>query len=231
MMKTERINNFAQFELIIMENRKMQKINWWFLDLIIVLTICFTFLFAGQKAEKSASDKSLYTAYNIWYEPGKEAALWCINYKKGKMIPAGTKVTDVRITTAVSGKVLGGSPLAISFITEADDQQYLVNFAAKFHPGKTIRDYMEMMFSETSFEDNKEKFNAKEIEAIREGKLKVGMSKEAVIVCYGYPPEHRTPGIEADTWYYWLSRFHSKAIHFDEDGKTIRSPEKDPDEL
>ncbi len=45
------------------------------------------------------------------------------------------------------------------------------------------------------------------------------MSKEAVIVCYGYPPEVATPSTNLDGWQYWRHRFKSFTIEFDDDGK------------
>jgi hypothetical protein len=198
---------------------------------LLVLILAATALFAGQSKGKADTGKTLYTAYNLWYEQNKEDALWCINYKTGNMIPAGTEVTDVRITTAVKGRFQGGEIQAISFVTIKDGQQYYVNFNAGFHPGKTIKDYVEMMFTEKTFDELIANFTAVEIDAIREGKLKVGMSKDAVLVSYGYPPEHKTPNLENDVWYYWINRFRTKAIHFDEDGKTVKAPQKDPDEL
>jgi len=61
--------------------------------------------------------KKLYTAHNIWYEKGKEKALWCINFKTGIMIPTGTEVKDVRLTRAAAGRKAGADRTALSFIT------------------------------------------------------------------------------------------------------------------
>ena len=47
------------------------------------------------------------------------------------------------------------------------------------------------------------KFTKKEQELIKKGKVDVGMSKEAVILAYGYPPVHATPTLDMDEWKYW----------------------------
>ena len=47
------------------------------------------------------------------------------------------------------------------------------------------------------------KFTKKEQEMIKKGKVEVGMSKEAVILAYGYPPVHATPSLDMDAWKYW----------------------------
>jgi hypothetical protein len=40
-------------------------------------------------------DVKKYTAYNMWYE--KSNVMYCVNYQRGKMLPAGTEVQDVAI--------------------------------------------------------------------------------------------------------------------------------------
>jgi len=183
-----------------------------------------------EKVFKVRNEGPLFTAYNMWYETGKENAMWCINYKKGAMIPAATEVKDVRIVEAETGRFQGGSGLAISFITVDDEQKYMVNFNQKFHPGTDIEDYLDRMFTNKTFDQLTEGMTAKEIEGIKKGVVKIGMSKQAVIISYGYPPEHKTGSPDEDVWIYWMSRFQSKPIHFDENNLAYR-PVIDSDEL
>ena len=183
-----------------------------------------------KKVYKVKNDGPLFTAYNIWYELGKENALWCINYKRGQMIPAGTEVTDVKIVEAESGRFLGGDNVAISFRIAESGQEFLVNFKQAFHPDLTIDDYMDKMFTSKDFNELTAGMSSYEIKAIQEGKVKVNMSKDAILVSYGFPPEHRTPSLKEDVWLYWMTRFETKAINFNEEGFTYR-PGDDPDEL
>lgn len=57
-------------------------------------------------------------------------------------------------------------------------------------------------------------FNNVEAQAIRQGDLKNGMSKRAVLAAYGYPPAHATRSIEEDDWKYWVNRFKTQIISF-----------------
>ena len=86
------------------------------------------------------------------------------------------------------------------------------------------------MFTEKTFSELTAGMNEYEIEAIQQGKVKINMSKDAILVSYGYPPEHRTPELEKKMWLFWINRFQTKAIHFDENDITYR-PSADPDEL
>jgi hypothetical protein len=46
------------------------------------------------------------------------------------------------------------------------------------------------------------------------------MSKEAVIISVGIPPDHKTPDLKSNRWIYWKNRFKNKAVCFDPAGKT-----------
>lgn len=206
-----------------------------FITGLMLLTACA----AGGKSADLTSDELLiggdgtpvFTAYNIWYEPGKETQLWCINYKTGNFIPAGTEVKNVALSRAVAGRKAGAELLALSFELAETGEKFWVNITKKFHPGKTIRDYANLMFTQKNFEQLTQGFSENELDAIHNGVLKVGMSKPAVIVSYGIPPEHRTPDLESDTWMYWMNRFRSKTIYFDANGRTKAPPVKPADQL
>ena len=53
--------------------------------------------------------------------------------------------------------------------------------------------------------------------SIRGGQLRLGMTKEQVIMTRGYPPAHATPSLELDRWTYWNSRVVKHTLAF-EDG-------------
>ncbi len=180
----------------------------------VFLTLFLFLIFVSPLSSALARD-ILYTSYNIWFEPGKEKGLWCINYKSGSMIPAGSKVREVKLSRG-----------AITFTTFDDGQQYIVKFNKKFHPGKTIQDYSNLMFTDKNFAELTDGLTAKEVEAIKKGVIVIGMSKRAVVTSYGYPPEHRTPTVEADMWTYWMNRFRTKNFHFNDNGETIHPPKK-----
>ncbi len=175
--------------------------------LFVTLFLCITFLFPLSLA---VAEDILFTSYNMWYEPGKEKSLWCINYKKGIMIPAGTEVRDIRLARST-----------ITFITAHDSKQYHVKFNRKYHPGKSVQDYSNLMFTERDFTGLTSGLTDEEVAAIRKGVIVLGMSKRAVVTSYGYPAEHRTPSVDANEWTYWMDRFRTKKFHFDENGETV----------
>jgi len=203
---------------------------------IIVSCVLGAFLVAGcatpaQKPEK----KRLYTAYNVWYE--KPSSISCINYKRGKLLSAGTEISNLQLWGSDHGsnvnqwvdwedrknprdqrfgtRRLNLSYTQIAFTAVPDGKRYRISFRTKYHPGKNIDDFVTSLVSEKNFAELTEGLSEMEVKAITDGSLVKGMSKRAVIISYGAPPEHRTPDLERDCWIYWLSRFKSKKFCFD----------------
>jgi hypothetical protein len=183
---------------------------------VIAIVVLFSFLSAfAEETEQPV----LYTAQNLWYENALN--MWCINYKTGTMIPAGTAVSKVGLSPIKAGRFQKAQENAISFERVEDGMDFFINFRADWHPGKTIGDYKDLFFTEKDFAALTEGLTEKEIEAIKKGVVVKGMSKRAVLISYGKPPEHKTPDLGASHWYYWRNRFASKEICFDDDDKAV----------
>jgi hypothetical protein len=59
-----------------------------------------------------------------------------------------------------------------------------------------------------------ERFDADTAAAIKAGKLKLGMTKEQVVMTRGYPPGHKTASLDLDSWKYWPSRLVMETVVF-----------------
>jgi len=164
---------------------------------------------------KDVQEKQLYTSYNIWRM--RPHNMKCINYKYGHdILPAGTKVRNVDITWDS-----GTSRNMITFKSEADNRVYRIYFTKNWHPGKSIEDYKNLMITAKSLEKLTEGMGEREIRAIKDGIVVDGMSKHAVLVAYGYPPEHRTGSLFSNRWIYWRNKFVTFAICFDKNDRTV----------
>ena len=64
------------------------------------------------------------------------------------------------------------------------------------------------------------------VDAVNEGRLLVGMTKEQAVMARGYPPFHQTTGIESDQWTYYFNRASVDHVTF-VDGK-ITAIERGP---
>jgi hypothetical protein len=54
---------------------------------------------------------------------------------------------------------------------------------------------------------------------VKEGKARLGMTKEGVMMALGYPAGHKTPSLHSNTWIYWQNRWKTIAIEFDDSGR------------
>jgi hypothetical protein len=180
---------------------------------IITLVFLVTLGCTTTRQSDSREEPALHTAYNIWKL--KHYNMKCINYKHGhNFIPAGTPVRDVRIVTHKDTM-----RKKIRFKTVDGGQNYGISFNPKWHPGKTIEDYEDYMFTPKPFDELTRGMSDAEIDAIKNGVPVTGMGKQALLVCYGPPPEHATASLDDRVWTYWKNKFRRIKIWFDEDNR------------
>jgi hypothetical protein len=170
-----------------------------------------------QAKSKASSTQRLYTAYNIWEWSGFN--MRCINYKGGRtMIPAGTEVLDPKVTRYCH--TAHDCTKVIRFKTAINNKKYKIFFTSNYHPGKTIKDYKNNMFTTKNFEELTSGLTQKEITAIKTGVIQNGMSKRAVLICYGPPPEHATSNLNSSVWLYWKNKRQTERILFNSQNRT-----------
>jgi hypothetical protein len=140
----------------------------------------------------------------MWYENPKK--ILSTNYHRGTILPAGTKVT----VDEVKGKKIrftagNGQEFEITFVKKHSSDE--IDIWAHFRRYFSTKNPLGKGGPYGRFSD-KEKRN------IKTGEIQVGMSKEAVLMAYGYPPAHRTPSLESDQWVYWIDRFVNRPVVF-----------------
>ena len=150
--------------------------------------------------------QKLYTGYNIWYE--KPQSVYCINYQKGTFVRAGSEVRDVTIKKN-----------RLSFTVVGSGEKITIAFNARYHSKDvTVETLKERLITTKTFEQLTGGLKPFEIEAIRQGTVVKGMSKKAVLLAFGYPPEHKTPSLDGNSWMFWKNRFVFVTVPFDKDG-------------
>lgn len=147
--------------------------------------------------------QKMYTACNIWISP----KMHCINFKaSSNFIPAGTEITVLRGFYCEYG---------VCFKTAfTGNKKHTLHFTSRWHPGKTTNDYNDIFFTTKDFAALTEGLTSREIKAIKQGVIIEGMSKRAVLISYGIPPEHKTPNLSSNVWIYFLNRIDQKKICF-----------------
>jgi hypothetical protein len=171
--------------------------------LVFVMLIYMCVSPAISENEKSISLKDYYfTKANIWYE--KPESILSVNWHLGAILPVGTRVIIVRRS---------GNEIKFRNIAGADFT--LIN-AVKY---STIN--LEKLFNQYFSKEDVtgegciiSKFTKEEQENIKNGTIAEGMSKEAVLMAWGYPPSHRTPNLVVDLWTYWENRLVRHLVYF-----------------
>jgi hypothetical protein len=151
---------------------------------------------------QSYQARTLFTCCNIHYE-GDEIS--DANYWVGSTLPAGTPVQVVAagrnsVTFDAEGRKL---TLVHQYGKDQESmQQYLDKVFVGSDPRGTIATYSR------SAQD-----------AIREGRVERGMTKEQVLASVGYPPVHRTTSTSMNEWLFWYNRWVTYKVQFDDSGK------------
>ena len=185
-----------------------------FILMVMMLVISSNICMAGEKRKQG--DKQLFLAHNIW-KMRNSYNQKCINYKVGQVIPFGSEVVNAEVFS----KEFGGW-LMIGFTLKETKKRMEVRFTRQWHPGKTIYDYYDLMFTEKNPFEISAGMDAEILKYASQGELITGMSKQEVILVYGYPPEHVTPSLDKNVWTYWMDKFRRKKICFDEQDKTVQ---------
>ena len=137
-----------------------------------------------------------YTRHCFMYEKGASETT---NYWRGSLVPINTQVTLVSLNEK--------------------------NLVLRLASGETVKIENVEKYSRRSMSTIAHnllatqpvpigKFDEATANAIKGGTLKMGMTKEQVIMARGYPPGHRTPSLDGDTWIYWSSRYVTDTIVF-----------------
>jgi len=158
-------------------------------------------IFAFGVASAASAQERLYTASNIWFE--KPDRVYSTGYQKGNMLPAGSEVKDVKRSRS-----------KLEFTDVKQDMKFSAEFVGKHHPGLTAEKWMDRFLTTRDFAALTRGLTAAEIKAIRAGLVQAGMSKKAVLVSVGNPPEVGTASTDLDVWKYWRDRFRNYEVKF-----------------
>lgn len=160
---------------------------------------------AAPKKEAKSGKPELpqgYTCCNFHHEDD-----WISdsNYATLPMIPLGTPAKVVSYGRYRVHTEMGGKKMRLG-LDYGRKQQTLQEWAAK------------MIVPE----DPKVKlatFPPQVQDAIKQGRVAVGMTKEQVIMSVGYPLANENPSLDASLWRMWVSSFGEYQLVWDRDGK------------
>jgi hypothetical protein len=177
---------------------------------LISLFFLSALLCALDKSEYE--DKTFYLAHAFFLSAPKATTT---NYKKDlKVVPVNSKVKITSVTSkSIFVKGLERSIPSFELI----------------HVKKHSRIDLDSLFRR-SFKSEPvdlSKFSTEVRENILKGEVKLGMTREAVLLARGYPPTHKTPDLNVDIWRYWyrqlVQRNHIFSGNILYDGRQIEA--------
>jgi len=139
-----------------------------------------------------------------------------VNYQlQGAMLPWGSEVRIIRV---------GRNSLL--FEDRRSGKRYRYEFYRKTRRSVPLVEHLSRVFLESPDQLKQQVEGMSEIDkdGIYEGRVKPGMSREAVLVAIGYPPEfaNRKVLMTGRDWVYWISRYSKMVVSFGRDGQVSR---------
>ena len=144
-----------------------------------------------------------FTRYNLWQEKDRHSAT---KYSRGTLVPVNSVVTLLS---------LGGKKMQLRL----DGGQIITVTNREKFTKRSIAKIASEMLSPKALSLGSLSNSAQQ--AIAAGQMRLGMTREEVLIARGYPPRHRTPSLDDSTWVYWSSKFVKRAIVF-ENGVLVR---------
>jgi len=154
----------------------------------------------GAHSEYAISqDGQVYTLVNL-HAPARGGRLSSVNYQGPVLVPVCTPVSFSRITDR-----------AALFTAQTSGQafQYVFHRRSLREP---IEQHLARYFG-TACPDLTQ-LSAEDQAGVRDGRVYQGMTRQGVLLAIGYPPQHATPSLDADSWRYWRARNGTFEVYF-----------------
>jgi len=166
---------------------------------IVVASLFGIFLFSsGAYAAEPVVGNTYFTMHNLKYEKGRHITT---NYWRGDLLPANSQVQV---------KSIRGNKMVLTH----NGQDITIENVEKYTK-KSIQEVADRMLSDQQVSTSGPFAND-----MKFGEVRLGMTKDQVIMTRGYPPAHKTISTEMDTWIYWSSRFVQITYIFENDKLT-----------
>ncbi|MEO6567969.1 MAG: hypothetical protein ABIO94_04340, partial [Opitutaceae bacterium] len=141
--------------------------------------------------------KDYFTRFTLHEEKNEYVTT---NYGRGAIVPINTPVKLV----SMSGTKMVLRRLDTNQDLKVDNEEKYTN--------KPITGVAAMMLA--AEKTPLEKLPDEVANAVKNGEMRKGMTKELVLMARGFPPAHETPSIDSDKWVYWSSRFVKLTVVF-----------------
>jgi len=147
---------------------------------------------------------NVYTMVNL-HPDEKQLKLYTVNYQREGLIPACSKV-----------KLDAFERKRLTFTVVSTGKTYIMD---KHKSSPDFPAYLKKYFGTECVSSKIKKLSSTDRKGIEKGIVTKGMTKQGVLYAIGYPPEHHTPSTNLNEWKYWINRFKTMVVRFDDKGK------------
>ena len=144
-----------------------------------------------------------FTRFSLWYERGKHSTT---NYSRGKLLPINSRVTLDSVGAKKMVLTLESGDTVTLALAQKFSLRSLDEIAAELLSDREIP--IDRLGDDLA-------------NAISQGTMRLGMTREQVLMARGYPPRHKTPSLDGERWVYWSSRFVHRTLLF-QDGILVK---------
>lgn len=177
--------------------RKKTLYAWMMLLSLLALGACKRQYTPAELAPGIDAGQTYYTQFSLFQEKN---VFRTTNYRRGFLIPINTEVNLVSIDR---------KHIELRLVKTA--QPLTIENVAK-HTNEDTQQAFKKILGQRPV--NLSRFTRDERRQILDGRVAVGMRKDAVIAAIGYPPQNSTPSLDSDEWMYWSSRFDRFSVRF-----------------
>jgi len=154
----------------------------------------------GESAAPILPAGELYTLVNLHVDP-KGNRIFTTNYQSAILLPLCTRV-----------QVIEQSGKAVRFRSVEQGVEY--TYLRTKHLVASFADHLAKVFGDECVSSRVAAMNQIDRDGIAAGRAVPGMSKDAVILAMGFPPDHANPNLESDLWTFWRNKFVRMVVHF-----------------
>jgi len=176
----------------------MKKKSVW---LAVGVTVLLALTMCHSRINYPNANKQLYVLVNLHPDEG-HLRMYSVNYQREGLIKYCTPMT-----------ILDVSEKQAKIRDDATGKVYTYLLQTKTMR-TSIEEHLNKLFAESCDRTTVDKMSPVDKEGIESGTVKTGMSKEAVLVAIGYPPESETPDLASDRWKYWTNRMLTFVVEF-----------------
>ncbi len=172
---------------------------------MFALTGCFaTYEVKDKSGQSMMNSGGVYTLVNLHPDMGR-SRLYAVNYQQQGLIPLCSEVV-----------LLEANKKVMVFKMKDGGQK----FSYYYHKAaaEPFMDHLSRFFGRECDANKVKSMSKVDQDGIKQGVAIKGMTRDGVVLAMGYPPRHQTPNLEANTWKYWVNKFGTMRVVFNEKG-------------